>query len=59
MTVTGSTLGENLERWTHKFGELDSTQDVIRPLDQPIKSTGHIRWVDLYHVYCFVEIMIC
>ncbi|KAK0202007.1 dihydroxy-acid/6-phosphogluconate dehydratase [Desarmillaria ectypa] len=43
MTVTGRTLGENLDRWTHKYGELDSTQDVIRPLDKPIKSTGHLR----------------
>ncbi|ESK87153.1 dihydroxy-acid dehydratase [Moniliophthora roreri MCA 2997] len=44
MTVTGRTLGENLDRWVHKYGELDfSKQDVIRPLDQPIKETGHIR----------------
>ncbi|KAK7056838.1 dihydroxy-acid dehydratase ilv3 [Paramarasmius palmivorus] len=44
MTVTGRTLGENLDRWVHKHGELDfSKQDVIRPLDQPIKETGHIR----------------
>jgi len=43
MTVTGATLGENLERWVHKHGELSSTQDVIRPLDKPIKATGHIR----------------
>ncbi|THV00815.1 dihydroxy-acid and 6-phosphogluconate dehydratase [Dendrothele bispora CBS 962.96] len=43
MTVTGSTLGENLDRWTHKHGELDSRQDVIRPLNNPIKDTGHIR----------------
>jgi dihydroxy-acid dehydratase len=43
MTVTGLSLGENLERWTHEFGELDFRQDVIRPLDKPIKSTGHIR----------------
>ncbi|KAK7469273.1 dihydroxy-acid dehydratase ilv3 [Stygiomarasmius scandens] len=42
-TVTGLSLGENLDRWTHKYGELDSRQDVIRPLDNPIKSTGHIR----------------
>ena len=45
MTVTGRTLGENLEQWTHKYGELDSRQDVIRPLDNPIKSSGHIRYV--------------
>lgn len=44
LTVTGLTLGENLDRWTHKHGELDfEKQDVIRPLDQPIKSSGHIR----------------
>ncbi|KAJ2933816.1 hypothetical protein H1R20_g3272, partial [Candolleomyces eurysporus] len=44
MTVTGLTLGENLDRWVQKYGELDfRTQDVIRPLDQPIKETGHIR----------------
>ena len=45
MTVTGRTLGENLERWTHEHGELSSNQDVIRPLDKPIKETGHIRSV--------------
>lgn len=43
MTVTGRTLGENLERWTHEHGELSSSQDVIRPLEKPIKNTGHIR----------------
>lgn len=44
MTVTGRTLGENLDRWVHKHGKLDFTsQDVIRPLDKPIKPTGHIR----------------
>ncbi|KAJ7288297.1 dihydroxy-acid dehydratase [Mycena rebaudengoi] len=44
MTVTGKTLGENLERWTHAHGELEfSAQDVIRPLEKPIKETGHIR----------------
>jgi dihydroxy-acid dehydratase len=44
MTVTGKTLGENLDRWTHEHGELSPNQDVIRPLDQPIKSTGHLRY---------------
>jgi len=45
MTVTGKTLGENLESWTSKHGELDfQAQDVIRPLDNPIKPTGHIRY---------------
>jgi len=44
ITVTGQTLGENLERWTHKYGELSFTnQDVIRPLEKPIKETGHLR----------------
>ena len=42
MTVTGRTLGENLDRWVHKHGELDFTsQDVIRPLEKPIKES---RW---------------
>lgn len=45
MTVTGRTLGENLERWTHEHGELSFTeQNVIRPLDNPIKETGHLRY---------------
>ncbi|TFK52438.1 dihydroxy-acid dehydratase, partial [Heliocybe sulcata] len=44
MTVTGLTLGENLDRWTHKYGKLSFTeQDVIRPLEKPIKETGHLR----------------
>jgi dihydroxy-acid dehydratase len=44
MTVTGQTLGENLERWTHEHGELSNSQEVIRPLERPIKETGHIRF---------------
>ncbi|KAF8685558.1 Dehydratase family [Rhizoctonia solani] len=43
MTVTGKTLGENLERWTVEKGRLQSGQKVIRPLSEPIKATGHIR----------------
>ncbi|KAL1745121.1 dihydroxy-acid/6-phosphogluconate dehydratase [Schizophyllum fasciatum] len=44
LTVTGRTLGENLERWVHKHGELDFTsQDIIQPLNKPIKETGHLR----------------
>ncbi|KAF8577046.1 dihydroxy-acid dehydratase [Ramaria rubella] len=43
LTVTGRTLGENLEQWTAQHGELSDTQDVIRPLDKPLKPTGHIR----------------
>jgi len=52
MTVTGRSLGENLEEWTHKYGELDPRQDVIRPLDNPIKATGHIRYI--YASLCYV-----
>jgi len=44
MTVTGRTLGENLERWIHEHGELSfSEQKVILPLETPIKETGHLR----------------
>lgn len=39
MTVTGKTLAENLD----PLPGLQHGQDVIRPLDKPIKSTGHIR----------------
>jgi len=39
LTVTGKTIAENLEG----VPELDFTSlDVVRPLDNPIKSTGHI-----------------
>ena len=55
MTVTGRTLGENLEHWTHKFGELGFQQDLIRPLDNPIKSSGHIRLICLYS--CSKEVL--
>ncbi|KAI0729609.1 dihydroxy-acid/6-phosphogluconate dehydratase [Fomitopsis betulina] len=44
LTVTGRTLGENLDRWTQEHGKLDFTsQNVIRPLENPIKETGHLR----------------
>ncbi|KAF8319105.1 dihydroxy-acid and 6-phosphogluconate dehydratase [Clavulina sp. PMI_390] len=44
LTVTGKTLGENVDRWVAQHGELsESGQDVIRPLKSPIKPTGHIR----------------
>ena len=39
MTVTGKTLAENLQ----DVPELQAGQTIIRPLDQPIKATGHIR----------------
>jgi len=51
ITVTGLSLGENLDRWVHQHGQLDFThQDVIRPLTNPIKQTGHIRLVKKKHV---------
>ncbi|MGE4616583.1 MAG: dihydroxy-acid dehydratase [Gammaproteobacteria bacterium] len=39
MTVTGKTLAENLE----DLPPLSQGQTVIRPLDDPIKPTGHIQ----------------
>ncbi len=39
MTVTGKTLAENLEA----VAPLSQGQIVIRPLDDPIKPTGHIQ----------------
>lgn len=39
MTVTGKTLAENLA----DAPELTPGQDVVRPLDHPIKATGHIQ----------------
>jgi len=39
MTVTGKTIGENLE----KLPGLKAGQDVIHPLEKPIKESGHIQ----------------
>jgi dihydroxy-acid dehydratase len=39
MTVTGKTLGENLEA----LDPLKEGQDVIHGMDQPIKESGHLR----------------
>ena len=39
MTVTGRTLAENLAR----LPALAPEQEVIRPLDRPMKATGHLR----------------
>ncbi len=39
LTVTGKTMAENLEMATG----LSAGQDIIHPLDQPIKATGHIQ----------------
>ena len=38
-TVTGATLAENVS----SFPSLPQDQTIIRPLDNPIKSTGHIE----------------
>lgn len=43
LTVTGKTLAENCDRWTQERGKLPANQDVLRPLDKPLKPTGHIR----------------
>lgn len=39
LTVTGQTLAENVA----DLPELDAGQEVIRPLSDPIKATGHIQ----------------
>lgn len=39
MTVTGKTLGENLE----KAADLEKGQKIIRPFNDPIKPVGHIQ----------------
>jgi dihydroxy-acid dehydratase len=39
LTVTGKTLGENLE----KVADLDKNQQIIRPLSNPIKKRGHLQ----------------
>ena len=39
MTITGKTLAENLA----EVGSLQEGQDLIRPLNNPIKPTGHLR----------------
>lgn len=39
MTVTGKSMEENL----HSLPGLPHGQDVIRPLSQPIKATGHLQ----------------
>jgi dihydroxy-acid dehydratase len=39
LTVTGKTLAENLEGCS----ELSSGQDIIKPVSDPIKKTGHLQ----------------
>jgi dihydroxy-acid dehydratase len=43
MTVTGRTLAENCDRWTHERGKMPMNQDVMQPVEKPLKATGHIR----------------
>ncbi|WOO78874.1 Dihydroxy-acid dehydratase [Vanrija pseudolonga] len=43
LTVTGKTLGENCEEWMATHSKLWEGQDIIRPVSDPIKATGHIR----------------
>ncbi|KAL8904362.1 MAG: hypothetical protein Q9207_003314 [Kuettlingeria erythrocarpa] len=38
-TVTGKTLGQNVESWP----SLPQDQAIIKPLSNPIKSTGHLQ----------------
>ena len=39
LTVTGRTLGENLE----SFPSLPQDQDIIRTIDKPLKDSGHLE----------------
>ncbi len=39
ITVTGKTLGENIE----KANDLASGQTIVAPINNPIKKTGHLR----------------
>lgn len=39
LTVTGKTLAENLE----EVPDLTQGQDIIRPLNQPLKNNGHLQ----------------
>ncbi|GAA5034466.1 dihydroxy-acid dehydratase [Marivirga lumbricoides] len=39
MTVTGKTIAENLA----DLPELNSSQDIIHPIEKPLKSSGHLR----------------
>ena len=39
LTVTGKTVGENLE----EVKDLSESQQIIHPIDNPIKKTGHIQ----------------
>jgi dihydroxy-acid dehydratase len=39
MTVTGKTLAENLDN----ISPLDDNQEIIHPVDKPLKNSGHLR----------------
>ncbi|MBT8363288.1 MAG: dihydroxy-acid dehydratase [Deltaproteobacteria bacterium] len=39
LTVTGNTLAENLKN----VADLSQDQEIIRPLDNPLKATGHLQ----------------
>ena len=41
MTVTGSTMAENLSAWP----DLEPGNQIIRPLSDPIKKTGHLQFL--------------
>ena len=45
LTITGRTLGENCEDWVKQHGSKWEGQKIMRPVSNPMKSTGHIRWV--------------
>ncbi|MBX9655314.1 dihydroxy-acid dehydratase [bacterium] len=39
LTVTGKTIGQNIEN----LPDLKAGQDIVQPVEKPIKKTGHIR----------------
>lgn len=39
MTITGKTIAENLEN----ISPLDDNQEIIHPVDKPLKNSGHLR----------------
>jgi dihydroxy-acid dehydratase len=43
LTVTGKTLGENCDEWMQTHGDKWEKQDIMRPINNPIKATGHLR----------------
>ncbi|CAO1636819.1 unnamed protein product [Sympodiomycopsis kandeliae] len=43
LTVTGKTLKQNCAEWVQKRGKWPANQDVLRPISNPLKPTGHIR----------------